>query len=177
MINLFRKTRLSLMENNKAGTYIKYALGEIILVMIGILLAFQVNAWGEIRKERNNEQTLYHSLILSLESDLEDANDKIAIVASSIKAQEVFAVNSFDELRINVEESELDNILISVRECSRSFFPNYTLYDKISSNNQIELIRSAELQMKIIELYEQHYKRYNEIESLLSLLREEVQSN
>jgi hypothetical protein len=164
MISFFRKDRLSLMEKNKTGAYIKYALGEIILVMIGILLAFQVNAWGEVRNDRNAEHTLYQSLIMSLENDLEDANDKIAIVANSIKAQEHFVVNSFDEFKNKFHENELDHLLNSVRECSRSFFPNYTLYDKISNNNQIELISSAELQMKIIELYEQHYKRYNDID-------------
>ena len=164
MINFFRKNRFSLIENNKTGAYLKYALGEIILVMIGILLAFQVNAWSELRKEKNDEQSLYLSLIWSLESDLADANDKISIVSKSIISQEVFIVNSFDEVKDEVDENELDNLLNSVRASSRSFFPNYTLYDKISNNNQIELIRSSELQMSIIELYEQHYKRYNDID-------------
>ena len=164
MINFFRKNRFSLIENNKTGAYLKYALGEIILVMIGILLAFQVNAWSELRKEKNDEQSLYLSLIWSLESDLADANDKISIVSKSIISQEVFIVNSFDEVKDEVDENEFDNLLNSVRASSRSFFPNYTLYDKISNNNQIELIRSSELQMSIIELYEQHYKRYNDID-------------
>ena len=132
--------------------------------MIGILLAFQDNAWSELRKEKNDEQSLYLSLIWSLESDLSDANDKISIVSKSIISQEVFIVNSFDEVKDEVDENELDNLLNSVRASSRSFFPNYTLYDKISNNNQIELIRSSELQMSIIELYEQHYKRYNDID-------------
>jgi len=43
MINFFRKIRYNLMEQNKTGKYLKYAIGEIVLVMIGILLALQVN--------------------------------------------------------------------------------------------------------------------------------------
>jgi hypothetical protein len=47
MIKFFRKIRYDLIENNKTGKYFKYAIGEIVLVMIGILLALQVNNWNE----------------------------------------------------------------------------------------------------------------------------------
>lgn len=50
MIKFFRKIRYDLMDKNKTGKYLKYAIGEIILVMIGILLALQVNTWNEKRK-------------------------------------------------------------------------------------------------------------------------------
>ena len=50
MIKFFRQIRYNLMSENKTGKYIKYALGEILLVMIGILLALQVNNWNEGRK-------------------------------------------------------------------------------------------------------------------------------
>jgi hypothetical protein len=170
MIKFFRKIRYDLMEKNKTGKYLKYAIGEILLVVIGILIALSINNWNENRKERNAEQTLYETLISSLESDLEDANDKISIVEGAIKAQEIFIINSFDEVKNKFNLNQLESLLASVSESSRSFFPNYGLYDKISNNNQIELIRSAELQMKIIELFEQHYKRYNDIDLSLEQL-------
>lgn len=50
MIKFFRKIRQNLLMENKTGKYLKYAFGEIILVMIGILLALQVNNWNEDRK-------------------------------------------------------------------------------------------------------------------------------
>ena len=57
MIKFFRKIRFRLMSENKTGKYLKYALGEILLVMIGILLALQVNNWREdraiLKQERN----------------------------------------------------------------------------------------------------------------------------
>ena len=49
MIKFFRKIRYDLMEKNKTGKYIKYAIGEIILVVIGILIALSVNNWNKIR--------------------------------------------------------------------------------------------------------------------------------
>ena len=123
-----------------------------------------INNWNENRKERTAEQTLYQTLISSLENDLEDANDKISSVDKSIKAQEIFIINSFDEIKDKFNTVQLEYFLYSVSNSSRSFFPNYGLYEKISNNNQIDLIKSTVLQMKIIELYEQYYKRYNDID-------------
>ena len=62
MIKFFRKIRYDLMEKNKTGKYLKYAIGEIILVMIGILLALQVNPWNETRKTNREELELLVSL-------------------------------------------------------------------------------------------------------------------
>jgi len=55
MIKFFRTIRKSLVMENKTGKYFKYAIGEIVLVMIGILLALQVNNWNEVRKTNVKE--------------------------------------------------------------------------------------------------------------------------
>ena len=46
MINFFRKIRYNLIEQNKTGKYLKYAIGEIVLVAIGILIALSINNWN-----------------------------------------------------------------------------------------------------------------------------------
>ena len=51
MIGLFRKIRKKLSDDNKPFKYLRYAIGEIFLVVIGILIALQVNNWNEIRKQ------------------------------------------------------------------------------------------------------------------------------
>ena len=51
MLKFFRKIRYNYMEQNKTGKYFKYAIGEIALVVIGILIALQINNWNEARKE------------------------------------------------------------------------------------------------------------------------------
>ena len=53
MIKFFRKIRQNLLKENKTGKYFKYAIGEIILVVIGILIALQINNWNEKRKKEN----------------------------------------------------------------------------------------------------------------------------
>lgn len=50
MIKFFRKIRYDLMEKNKTGKYLKYAIGEILLVVIGILIALSINNWNEQKK-------------------------------------------------------------------------------------------------------------------------------
>jgi len=55
MIKIFRKFRQKLLQQNKIGSYLKYAIGEIFLVVIGILIALQVNNWNEQRKSREAE--------------------------------------------------------------------------------------------------------------------------
>ena len=58
MIKFFRNIRKKLLQEGKTANYLKYAVGEIILVVIGILIALQVNNWNENRKERDRETNL-----------------------------------------------------------------------------------------------------------------------
>ena len=53
MLRFFRHIRQSLLQENKISKYLLYALGEILLVVIGILIAMQINNWKEERKARN----------------------------------------------------------------------------------------------------------------------------
>ena len=55
MIKFFRKIRYNLIEKNRTGKYLKYAIGEIILVVIGILIALSINNWNDSRLENKTE--------------------------------------------------------------------------------------------------------------------------
>lgn len=66
MLRLFRQIRKKLMEQNKVRTYLLYAFGEIALVMIGILLALQVNNWNEMRKDTDQ----LNAILLEVHEDL-----------------------------------------------------------------------------------------------------------
>ncbi|MBN3520374.1 hypothetical protein JYB62_10195 [Algoriphagus lutimaris] len=72
MIKFFRKIRQNLLMENKTGKYLKYAVGEILLVMVGILLALQVNNWNEKQKNVKLEVHYLNRLLKDLELDLED---------------------------------------------------------------------------------------------------------
>lgn len=69
MIKFFRQIRFKLMETGKTSKYLKYAIGEILLVMIGILLALQVNNWNENRKQQSADLRFLATLKTELTLD------------------------------------------------------------------------------------------------------------
>ena len=71
---------------NKTGKYFKYAIGEIVLVVIGILIALQLNNLNEERKDRNNEQVLLEQLKQEFKSNLTQLDEKIEMRKTMIKS-------------------------------------------------------------------------------------------
>ena len=70
MIKFFRKIRQNLLMENKTSKYFKYAIGEIVLVVIGILLALQINNWNENRKSKQFETKILKEIKTSIQLDL-----------------------------------------------------------------------------------------------------------
>ena len=73
------------MEKNKTGKYFKYAIGEIVLVVIGILIALQINNWNESKKEEKLVENYYQQLLSDLEIDNNYAKEKILSLESEIQ--------------------------------------------------------------------------------------------
>ena len=69
MIRFFRKIRQNMLSGRNTGKYLKYALGEIVLVVIGILIALQINNWNENRKQRILERQYLERLVHDLQRD------------------------------------------------------------------------------------------------------------
>ena len=70
MIKFFRKIRQKLLSENKFSKYFIYALGEIILVVIGIMIALQANNWNEKRKTNNTIETLIDKIEDDVTADI-----------------------------------------------------------------------------------------------------------
>ena len=77
MIKFFRQIRQSLIMENKTGKYLKYAIGEIVLVVIGILIALSINNWNEERKDRIEEL----SALIDLKKEFESNRNDIDLVS------------------------------------------------------------------------------------------------
>jgi len=77
MIKFFRKIRYNLMETGKTGKYFKYAIGEIVLVVIGILIALSINNWNEGRKNDQKESLLIKNIIEDLNLDSVHINQSL----------------------------------------------------------------------------------------------------
>jgi len=78
MINFFRKLRKGLLTENKFSKYLLYAIGEILLVVVGILIALNINNQNEERKERKEEGILLEQLLIDFNSNLTQLDQKIA---------------------------------------------------------------------------------------------------
>lgn len=86
MLNFFRKTRKQLAEDNKPLKYMRYAIGEIVLVVIGILIALGINNWNEDKNMHKRELTLLSELSSNLEINITNLENDINTQTKSIKS-------------------------------------------------------------------------------------------
>jgi len=100
MIKFFRKIRYNLMSENKTGKYFKYAIGEIVLVVIGILIALSINNWNEQRKTKISEISYIESIKIDLIGDTETINFIVENTKKRIAANELILeqLRSFDTI-------------------------------------------------------------------------------
>ena len=154
MIKFFRKIRYNLMEKNKTGKYLKYAIGEIVLVMVGILLALQVNNWNENRKDNLKEvanlQSLKSELEISLEELKSDYNSTKIFHNSALKVQ------NHIRKKARISDSMYRDFFLSYQ--ISNFFPKTSTYETFKNGN-LELIKSDSLKILITDIYEGGYKR------------------
>ena len=93
MIKVFRNIRQNMLSQGKngkpalpAGRYLKYAFGEIVLVVLGILIALSINNWNENRKERAQELAILRQLRTEFNSNLDQLDQKITIRKEKISS-------------------------------------------------------------------------------------------
>ena len=143
MIKFFRKIRQRLLSENKFSKYLIYAVGEIVLVVIGILIALQINNWNENRKDRKLEKELLEQLQSEFESNLIQLDDKIALrdkmLTSSLKL-----INCID----NPVNCDSDIILknIGFSMLAPTFDP---IVNDVVGSGRIQLIQSSDLKRKL----------------------------
>ncbi|MBO6879518.1 DUF6090 family protein [Winogradskyella sp.] len=133
MINFFRRIRKSLLSENKFSKYLIYAIGEIFLVVIGILIALQINNWNESRKLKNKTQGYIESLRSDLIRDTTNIDKHIAVGKSQLLEIEKF--KSFSTQSTVSIEQKLDSSF-NLNTLFYRYFPiNQTFLDIQSSGN------------------------------------------
>lgn len=169
MIKFFRKIRQSLITENKPsspagrfGKYLLYAIGEIILVVVGILIALSINNWNENKKTEHNRQILIASLIEDFEYTSNDiVNDELPYLKSLQND-----IKRFQELSKSPSQLiAVDSLRLLARAYFRSnhFSPNLTAYNEAVSSGSLGLLSNKEL-MNQFTRFMQYLKVYNKIE-------------
>ena len=155
MIKFFRKIRQNLLSEGKTGKYLKYAIGEIVLVMIGILLALQVNNWNENRKSEEKEL----KLLIELKDDLiETKNDLLTDIERISPILET--TNTLYKAILGHQISAADPYKLP-----QGYLIQYpVLYPKLSAleaiqSEGISIISNDKLRKEITDFYQLHLKR------------------
>ena len=88
MIPFFRKIRYRLAKDNQFFKYSRYAIGDIVLVVVGILIALQINNWNENRKSNNVKHNYYNQIVVDLNKEIENINSRIIFLDSCISTSD-----------------------------------------------------------------------------------------
>ena len=146
MIKFFRQIRYDLMEKNKTGKYFKYALGEIVLVVIGILIALSINNWNDSRKNRISERELLDNIHRDF------VQNKIQFdTVKAINYQNLATLNS----RIALFPIERDSAKIAAFQSyppvqGISYNPYSSSIKSVNYSNSLELIQDEELRKYLV---------------------------
>jgi len=152
MIKFFRKIRQNLLSENKFGKYLIYAIGEIILVVIGILIALQINNWNESKKEKAILNASLTSLKLNLKEDIENLNKQIDYNEKVREAIDfTFRIISLPEYENMTLSSYADKITDIATE--RTFLPSITAYKSMESGSHFQWINNQTLKESIFKYY------------------------
>ncbi len=172
MIKFFRHIRKSLLEQNQMGKYFKYAIGEILLVVIGILIALQINNWNEHRLEAKEEQKILKNLNVDFANDKKQLENVIEITKNGINSS--LEMLSYTGNKKKPKTSmKFDSILNQVF-VTPAYRPVIGTLNEITSSGKLGIINNSELRKllatwpAIIEVVKVRYNDTEENESLLN---------
>lgn len=149
MITIFRKIREKTLIENKFSKYLIYAIGEIILVVIGILIALSVNNWNESNNLSKKELSQLTKLKNDVDSDIEYLNKE----DSRYEKFEAASKISIDLFYKAENIKDLDSIYIMSSSLWNELYINQNSYNEMINSGSMYLIKNKELQKTITEYY------------------------
>ena len=153
-MNFFRRVRRKLAFENKPAAYSRYAVGEVILIVVGILIALQVSSWTEERKRKQEREILVNDLISDFQLTLSRATDA-TLEAQTIdrNIQNFMKFSMMDHLEISFDSirSLADFGFAQVR-----FQPALSSYETAIATGSIALLKSRALSEAFSEFKDAH---------------------
>jgi len=143
MIKFFRKIRQKLLTENRFSKYLLYAIGEIVLVVIGILIALQINNWNERRMDEKMERIILKNLAQEYQSNKRDLVRMITIVSDSYKAN-LTIMSLFNKEPSYLKTKNIDSLLFYSLEFDK-FTPSENVLQELLSSGKLNLISNDSL--------------------------------
>ena len=152
MPHIFKNIRRKLAAQNKALAYLRYAIGEIFLVVIGILIALQVNNWNEARKDRIQERKFLNNLDAELKTDLYNISSAIS-ANQSRKERAEFLLKTKDHPQLAEDSSS--HFVQSIEYAGYTYNPliSNNTFEEIKSSGKLSLIRNDKLRAELQQYY------------------------
>jgi len=143
------------------GRYFKYAIGEIVLVVIGILIALQINTWNENRKASIEEKSVLESLFVNLELSKKQSENLISEEVALKKG--LISVLGFNTIQSEIIAEEItDSIFQNAVWDLQSDLPTFNAYNNLKNTNKLSLIKDKKINEKFADL-EFHLNRLNDL--------------
>lgn len=166
MINFFRKSREKMANKNHPIKYLRYAIGEIILVVLGILIALQINTWTKEKENRKKE-------VFYLQGLKEDLKQDILALDKSIKFEAMISNTTKRILKTFQEDDRFlmkDEIIEDLNVLMASTIPNThtTIFEELNATGQIGLIAADSLRNQIIQYYQKQQSSQDSFETNIS---------
>ena len=149
MIKFFRKIRQRLLTDNKFSKYLLYAVGEILLVVIGILIALSINNSNEDRKQNAQIAKYAKSLVKDLEKDIA-MMDTINNAAKKISIRIDSLANHVRNSKIE-DISNLNVICLSWKRLYRPYSWNRATLEEIKNSGSLRLINNEDILKRIVK--------------------------
>lgn len=140
MIKFFRKIRQSLLSESKFSKYIIYAIGEIILVVIGILIALQINNWNDHKKETQE----LHQYLAKISGNIhQDISILDSIQKRRWRVQKICAKATQDFL---TDQYDLQTFMSTLESFAEFYFvPNQSGYDALKNSSYLGKINGTKI--------------------------------
>ena len=155
MLSLLRQLR-RLELHKRSRRYFLYAAGEIVLIVVGILIALQINDWTQERTDRRLERNFLHRFSTDLDEDLRTLKQEVE--------NELLGVEALKEAVQLIQRENVEEDIYTFNELYDEawvyFTPQRSTYEELESTGQLNLIRDEGLRLAI----QKHYAFYEEME-------------
>jgi hypothetical protein len=155
MIPFFRKIRKTLADDNKPIKYLRYAIGEIVLVVIGILIALSINNWNEGRKDRKIEISYLERLLSEVKKDTASINQNIQLADKLSAEYQNYILKMYTKQKTS---EDITNLLLSADLGSTAYNLQLTdiAYTELVNTGKLDLISDNLLKSEIVMYYKEY---------------------